>query len=241
MEGSKMAFRTWRGVPTATLDAVKRGIPPMKYWLLAVNTVLILGALAAAAGLLLGGGKPAFAQTPSANSSVVVTMDVSDFITFLKWGFALAGLFLATIAALAVSFFGFDVRKARESIQSGTTNLNNIIAEANSLAEQLKVMSKEQEERQNDLENLGAEAEAVADQTPPVSAAVLASRTLPDLIREIIQSSKFEWSTIDRIMKRTGQSREKIIETINAMPDIRPGRGRKSQDIIYRMKRKGEL
>jgi hypothetical protein len=39
-------------------------------------------------------------------------LDASDFITVLKWAFGSLGVLLAVIAALGVTFFGFDVRNA---------------------------------------------------------------------------------------------------------------------------------
>jgi hypothetical protein len=65
--------------------------------------------------LLLSAGATAVAQTAQ-HPPATIMLDASDFVTVLKWAFAFLGLLLAAIAGLGVTFFGFDVRNARASI-----------------------------------------------------------------------------------------------------------------------------
>jgi hypothetical protein len=79
--------------------------------------------------LLLSGGATAVAQTTQ-HPPATIMLDASDFITVLKWGFVFFGLLLAVIAALGVTFFGFDVRNARASIDKEMGELRRVIEEA---------------------------------------------------------------------------------------------------------------
>ena len=55
-------------------------------------------------------------------------------------------------------------------------------------------------------------------------------------IREVIQASSFEWTTIGRIMKRTGLSHDVVTNICASMPDLEISRGKKTGDAIYKFK-----
>lgn len=82
---------------------------------------------------LLSGGATAFAQT-TLHPPATIVLDANDFVTVLKWAFAFLGLLLAAIAALGVTFFGFDVRNARTSIDREMSELRKVIEEAKCLS-----------------------------------------------------------------------------------------------------------
>jgi hypothetical protein len=145
--------------------------------------------------LLLSAGATAVAQTAQ-HPPATIMLDASDFITVLKWGFVFFGPLLAVIAALGVTFFGFDVRNARASIDKEMGELRKVIEEAKTLKEELEKTSRHQRETQNELEEIGAKAEEVADQSPAASITGPETRNLPDLIREVLRKSRFEWTTI---------------------------------------------
>jgi hypothetical protein len=150
------------------------------------------------------------------------------------------GLLLAVIAALGVTFFGFDVRNARASIDREIGELRKVIEEAKMLRGELKDTSRLQQEAKSDLEEIGAKVEEVAAQPPAALVSGAKPRSLDDLIREALQRSRFEWTTIGTVAKRTGLTREQILEEARAMVDIRIGTGKQSHDIIFRFKRPGE-
>jgi hypothetical protein len=84
-------------------------------------------------------------------------------------------------------------------------------------------------------------AKPLAAEIPTASSTSRANqRSKEDLIREVIKTSKFEWTTIGRVMKGTGLSHDEIMELTKAMQDIRIGWGRKSEDHIFRFKRNDE-
>jgi hypothetical protein len=168
-------------------------------------------------------------------------LDARDFVTVLKWAFGFLGLLLAAIAALGVTFFGFDVRNARASIDKEIGELRKVIEEAKTLKEELERTSELQRETQNDLEEIGAKVEEVADQSPAASTTAPETRNLPDLIREVLRNSRFEWTTIGTVAKRTGLTRDQILHTVQSMTDVRIGTGKRSQDLIFRFKKDGEL
>ncbi len=70
----------------------------------------------------------AFAVDPS---QTIVKLDLSqDLISFLKFAIWCGGIFIALIAGIGITFFGFDVRKPRSSIVEVTTELKELILNA---------------------------------------------------------------------------------------------------------------
>jgi septal ring factor EnvC (AmiA/AmiB activator) len=211
---------------------------------------------------LLTGVSSVVAETNSAHPPATVVLDIADLVTFIKCAVWAGGLFLAALAILGVTFFGFDVRKARASIQDELSDLRKIIEDARSLRSDIEKSQSDQNKVQRELidikdrfekaaedseqrvKELGAKIEELTDQHEPKEQIPRtdspAGRTTQNLIREIIQSSRFEWTTMSRLMKRTGLSREDVLATVRMMPDIRIGFGRESQDNIFRFKRESE-
>src|ERR1039457_3369280 len=58
------------------------------------------------------------APTTSETNSIVTIQLTSSFVNFCKVAVWMVGLFLAALAFIGIAFFGFDVRKARSSIQA---------------------------------------------------------------------------------------------------------------------------
>jgi len=83
-------------------------------------------------------------------------------------------------------------------------------------------------------------AAQISTETGASPAASQAGRSNEDLIRDIVRSSRFEWTTLARLTKRTGLDREQVLEITRAMPDIKIGFGRQSQDNIFRLRRDDE-
>lgn len=155
-------------------------------------------------------------------------------------GLQFLGLLLAVIAALGVAFFGFDVRSARASIDNEMSNLKKTIEDITKMRDDLENTRKLQREAQNDLEEVGSNVEEVVAQPPAASQTTTIDRSEPDLIREVLQSSRFEFTTIGTIAKRAGLSRDKILPIVRSMNDIRIGTGKRSQDFTFRFKREGD-
>ncbi len=201
--------------------------------------------------LLLSAGGTAVAQTAQ-HPPVTIMLDASDFVTVLTWASIFLGALLLVIAALGVTFFGFDVRNARVSIDNARASIDNarssidkeigelrkVIEEAKTLKEKFENISKES---MNDLEEIGAKVEEVADQSVAVSTTAPETRNLPDLIREVLRRSRFEWTTIGTVAKRTGLTHDQILHTVQSMSDVRIGTGKRSQALIFRFKKDGEL
>ena len=60
------------------------------------------------------------------------------------------------------------------------------------------------------------------------------TRTNIDLIREIIASSNYEWTTIGRIMKKTGLSQDEILHEARKEPTIVIGYGRQTKNFLFK-------
>jgi hypothetical protein len=169
-------------------------------------------------------------------------LDASDFVTVLTWAFGFLGLFLVIIAFLGVAFFGFDVRNARAAIDREMGELRKAIAEAKTLKEELEKTSKLQRKTQNDLEEIGAKVEEQETvQSASVSTTEPETRNLPDLIRAALRLSRFKWTTIGTVTKRTGLSHDQILLTVPSMNDVVSGIGKRSQELILRFKNDQEL
>ncbi len=256
-------------------------IPP------ALTITLILGAAFA-----LPGNTIAQVVSPTPHASAAVTFDINYFVTMLKWVFGLAAVLLITFAGMCVTFFGFSIKDARNTLENKATQLGNVIDEArrirddarneqdrmrekltaiqkecNDIFDKLKSEYRDQQNlmknNQYELDNMLRNARDLIDklssetreannagslleelQEPAInlsqSTASHESVTLTsddakrNRIREIIRTSKFEWTTIGRVMKGTGLTHGEIIELIQSMQDIKIGRGKKTQNVIFR-------
>jgi hypothetical protein len=200
-----------------------------------------------------------------------ITLSVdADLIAFVKTTIWLGGIFLAiggfllTIYALiGVAFFGFDVRKARGSLNDVQNEVREKLNELHKDYEVLKDLKgklgelgaklQEDIESLQDLKEKREELDAkpqegtkpsasvhgrmnFRDAAPTVCppASIAGTRSNIDLIREIIASSNYEWTTIGRIMKKTGLSHDEILQEARSAPDIIIGYGRQTNDNLFK-------
>jgi hypothetical protein len=186
--------------------------------------------------------------------TTIVKLDLNnDLITLLRFAVWGGAIFLAVLAGLGVAFFGFDVRKARASIYEMTSELKKLIDEAKKEIDLLLSIRKEMvkiktdfdasvADSRNKIEELGALIEAMADKTTeereelgPMNESQ-PRRSDRDLIQDIMRSSSFQWTTIHRLMKKSGLDRERILEIARSVPDIEISIGKKSRDHIFRFR-----
>lgn len=199
---------------------------------------LILVALTLVCGL-------AVAAEPSASAKMVTISLDADLIMFVKTAILVGGIFLTIYALIGTMFFGWDVRKARASLNEAEKEVREQLKEVRQGFRETKELTDKLQELgaklQEDMEALAtageSKAELAAGPSPPAAAtSPSVSRTDRDLIREVIASSNYEWTTIGRIMKKTGLSREDILRETRADPDIVIGYGRQTQDHLFKFK-----
>ncbi len=91
---------------------------------------------------------------------------------------------------------------------------------------------------QEQVEQAGAQVQEMIEKTDNSDSHVnrRRGRSDEDLIREVISTSKFEWTTIGRIMTATGLPKDKLMEIARRMEDIRISRGGKTHDAIFKFK-----
>lgn len=181
------------------------------------------------------------AADPVSSSSVTLSVD-RDLVTLIKCAVWAGGIFIAVFAFISVAFFGMDVRKVRSALMDAQKETSDRLKELKSDFEAMKVLKER-------LEQLGAQLEEtsesssetnasnmVVSQTTDRSTAPVAKvRSDIDLIREVIQSGTYEWTTIGRIEKRTGLSRDAILEVVRKDPDIKISTGKTTKDFIFRV------
>ncbi|MGI4813426.1 MAG: hypothetical protein ACRYG5_12835 [Janthinobacterium lividum] len=180
----------------------------------------------------------------AASSSPNVTLSVDkDLVTLLKCAVWAGGIFIAVFAFFSVAFFGVDVRKARSALIDAQKETRDLLKE-------LKVDFEAMKDLKEKLEQLGAQLEEgsesnsetdtsndSANQIPAQSSfSAPTGRSDSDLIREVIQSSTYDWTTIGRVEKRTGLSRDVILEAVRKAPDMEISTGKKTMDFIFRSK-----
>lgn len=182
-------------------------------------------ALATLAGL-------AFAADPETVPKVITMSLNEDVLSLVKGAIWVGGVFLAIFAFIGVAFFGWDVRKARASITDAQKEVQQSLEAMRKDAAALKELKEK-------LEETGAQVQEFMEKnhSSPVQAA--GARTNLDLIREVIQTSNYTWTTVGRIMKRTGLDKDTILKETRAAPDIEIGFGKQSQDQIFRFKNAG--
>ncbi len=187
----------------------------------------------------------------SVSKQITISID-ADLILFVKSTIWLGSGFLLVFAALGITFFGWDVRKARGSIADAQKELNDLLKESRKDHESLKELKGRLEELgaqlQEDIESLQDRKEKFEefsekpqegiDALAPSASSLSGESTIPaegtvspaisractrskiDLIREVIASSNYEWTTIGRIMKKTGLSCDEILQETRSAPDI---------------------
>jgi hypothetical protein len=168
------------------------------------------------------------ASVASAPQSVTLTVD-QDLVMVLKWTIWVGGIFLFSYASIGLAFFGWDVRKARAS-------LGDAQKETRDKLQKLQIDFDEMKKLKEKLEQLGAQLEEGGSEEtkePPLKRGT--ERTNIDLIREVIRTSNYEWTTIGRVVKRTGLSQEDVLVEVRKAPEIYIGTGRKTQNFIFKI------
>lgn len=188
------------------------------------------------------------AQAVTNPNALTVTLD-KDVFLLLKAAVWAGAAFVGILAAFCVSFFGFDVRKARSSIDETTTDAKKLVEESQRQLADLKRLAGEYEdakkkliefveESEQKIQEIGAKIEELADKPVNVPQSVSHGdlRSDIDLIKDVIRGTSFKWTTIERIVKRTGIPRERILELARAERSIEIGFGKKTQDNILRLR-----
>jgi len=177
--------------------------------------------------------------------SAVTQEDLDRFIVFFKYFVYIAGFLALAFAALGIMFFGFDVRNANRLRSLEEIVATQKKAQEKYLAEQEEFFLEAQRrvearlaEIQDQIEQAGARVQELSEMhTPGVpSSANRQGRTDDELIHEVIEDSKFEWTTIGRIESKTGLARDEIVRIARTMRDIEIGRGNKSKEPIFKLR-----
>jgi peptidoglycan hydrolase CwlO-like protein len=160
----------------------------------------------------------------------VVTISLNeDVISLVKGAIWVGGFFLTIFALIGITFFGWDVRNARSLIVKAQKEIQESLEAMRKDATALKEL-KEQ------LEQTGAQVQEDIEKIQPPPALVQGARSNIDLIREVIKTSNYTWTTVGRLLKRTGLDRETVLREIRAAPDIEIAFGKETQDQIFRFK-----
>ncbi len=201
--------------------------------------------------VLLAADEPVLKQHDTA-----VTINLTkDLISFFKMAVWIFGIFIAILAFLGIAFFGFDVRKARAAIQDSLKEIREINEQANVLKDAIQSTYKELEDlkdkfnrnaddAENSIQELGAQVEELTDVSyeksdkadQSISETDVEERTDQDLIVEIITNSRFKWTTIKRLMNKTGLSKDEILGSARKNPKIEIAIGKRAKDHIFRLK-----
>jgi hypothetical protein len=231
------------------------------------NSNLLFALMLVACGVSCAG-----AETVTASPQAVTVSLDADLVTFVKaavWGGA---GFLAMYALIGITFFGWDVRKARGSLADAEREVKDLLGQVHSDYAKLKDLRER-------LEQLGAALEEEAERVPqsgyrrwlpseihflnrprggpaapiegempapPRSDSTLEDEPLEpqpasrsaDLIREVIASGNFEWTTIGRVVKATGLTRDEVLRAVRATPDMAVTRSRQTGDFLFSMVRR---
>jgi len=130
-----------------------------------------------------------------------------------------------------------EYRDQQDQIRKRRNELDDTLRDARNLIEKLRTEIGDADEAGRVLQEY-EEPKVDPDRTPtsPESDRVSQDEAKRNRIREIIKTSKFEWTTIGRVMKGTGLSHNEITELVQNMPDIKISKGRKTQDTIFRFR-----
>ncbi|MFC2110868.1 hypothetical protein ACFLQ5_00295 [Bacteroidota bacterium] len=186
------------------------------------------------------------------SNTIEVNVD-KDLVTFVKSAFWIAGIFLAIVSFMGIAFFGFDVRNARKHLSDTKKELDEKSELLKELFDDVKnekqTLEKNREDfelyvkqAQEKVEQLGAEIEGITnlkDETISGKAEKLTPSSddsdNSELIKEIISNSSFEWTSLKRIISKTGLDRDKILQIARKDPNIEISIGNKSKDHIFKL------
>lgn len=190
------------------------------------------------------------ADTLPVAKQITLSVD-ADLVEFVKASIWIGGIFLAVYALVGVMFFGWDVAKARGSITTAQTEVKGLLKELRddyaglkNLKERLEELGAalqediEASERQRDKtrhrfrddQGTRLEASIIAPEAPPTD-----TRTNIERIRDVIRTSRFEWTTIGRIMDRTGLPRDNILDEVRMAGDIVATIGSQTGDYLFKL------
>jgi hypothetical protein len=104
---------------------------------------------------------------------------------------------------------------------------------------------KQVKDAERAIEELGAQIEAIADTQPVqrkgLSDGKVGTEDNAKFIIELIRSSQFPWTTIKRLVNKTGLARDEILEIARRHSDqIDVGTGKTSKDHIFRLREKNK-
>jgi chromosome segregation ATPase len=87
-----------------------------------------------------------------------------------------------------------------------------------------------------EVDQLGSKVQELSDQTGTRTSGTTQGRSDIQAIRQVIGSSKFEWTTIERIAKHTGLPYDVILKEARADEGLVIGWGKKTQQNILKFK-----
>jgi hypothetical protein len=188
---------------------------------------------------------------PVASNQVTMTLD-QDLITFFKWAVSIGAFFLLVFAGTGVLFFGWDVTKTRNALFDARDDIGRRLAEVHRDHAALKELKEKLEQLGGELEEQIAKKGPTADPAPAVEHGDVAEVDEPGpsdvpidseetllirrvAIRKAIKNSKFTWTTIGTIQRRTGFSREAIVNAVANDGGIVISTGSSTKDLIFKL------
>jgi Tfp pilus assembly protein FimV len=128
--------------------------------------------------------------------------------------------------------------RTREQTEKRMMELTNFLKEASI---QTETPTQQYRDLDEQYQELGATVQEISERTHPQSSPAqpsdgITTRSNIALIREVIGSSQYEWTTIARVERLTGLSADTIMDEVRAAPDIRIGRGKKTREPIFKFK-----
>jgi uncharacterized protein YoxC len=191
-------------------------------------------------------------EVPVAASSVSLSLD-AGLVTLIKISVPIVIGLLLVYAVIGVTFFGFNIRDARKSLKEATDEISENLKALKATLEELESLKQRVKALHEDVQEVGSKVDELAEPAHQsehhgiaasnaspseldtvIAAPIDGRRTHIDLIREVIASSRYEWTTIGRIMKGTGLSRDEIMKAAQGAMDIKIGRGRTTKDFIFK-------
>jgi cell division protein FtsB len=207
----------------------------------------VLGILFFVAIFLCSG--EAFAiETVEEKQQMMMSLD-KDIVTFVKFAIYTGSGFLLIFASIGLCFFGWDVHKTRSQFISQRDELKIMHDEVTAKVKKIHELMEKYEELGAQIEESTDDNLRSIDNVPRGRAATFAMagngsavnekenhRGDLDIIKEVISSSSYKWTTIGRVIKKTGLNKEDILREVRSSPDLEIGFGRKTQDYLIRFK-----